>query len=310
MAPAQWKYLQSAAGLLLLLAGAYLTPASARQDHNWRVIENSHFQALSDASPSDVEDLLLELERFRLIVQKLTTVKVPPDAPPVNVVIFNNTDDFRKYTPNNNVAGFATHNNEGHLLIVMPVKIERADSMHDIRHEYVHTLMAYHKFRFPRWYNEGLAEFLASVEMHDDEIIVGGPPKKRAQYWYYASLYSFDKLVADTIDPTRASLADAYMQYWLMTHYMLTDPKRAAKLGKYIALYNSGMDSLKAFKLSFGETPSEMGRRDLRIYTRHMKSYRMKFDFSGVDNDFSVRPARDQYVQSTSNYLSHLVWKQ
>jgi len=292
---------------LLLLGSVAFTCARADAGHPWRVIENSHFRALSDDSVDDVEKLLLELERFRLIVLKLVTVKVPPDAPPVDLVIFNKAGDFRNYTPNDNITGFATDGRDGHRLIVMPARVAHADAMHDVRHEYVHTLMMYHNYNLPRWYNEGLAEFLASVEIYKDkdEIIVGEPPKGRRSL----TLYSFDKLVADTIDPAQTSLADAYLQYWLLTDYMLTDPQRSSNLSKYVALYNSGMDSLKAFKTSFGMTPQQMFRTRLRDYIHHFKAYRMKFDFSGVDTDFSVQPAHKKEVKGMRAVLAGIDWK-
>jgi hypothetical protein len=298
-------FTNSATALLLILGSAVFNCVRADDGHTWRIIENSHFRALSDDSVDDVKKLLLELERFRLIVLKLLTIKVQPDAPPVDLVIFNKVGDFRNYTPNDNVAGFATDSREGHRLIVMPARIAHADAMHDVRHEYVHTLMAYYSYHLPRWYNEGLAEFLASVEIHKDEIIVGEPPKDRRS----VSLYSFDKLVADTIDPTQTSLADAYLQYWLLTDYMLTDPKRSAKLDKYVALYNTGMDSLNAFKMSFGMTPQQMYRRKLRVYIHHFKAYRMKFDFSGVDSNFSIQPARKEEVKGMRTVLAGVDWK-
>jgi hypothetical protein len=298
-------FTNSATALLLLLGSAVFNCARADDGHTWRIIANSHFRALSDDSVDDVKKLLLELERFRLIVLKLVNIKVQPDAPPVDLVIFNNAGDFRNYTPNDNVAGFATHDRNGHQMIVMPARIARADAMHDVRHEYVHTLMAYQGFRLPRWYNEGLAEFLASVEIHKGEAIVGEPPKGR----HSLTLYSFDKLVADTIDPVHTSLADAYLQYWLLTDYILTDPKRSANFSKYVALYDSGMDSLKAFKMSFGMTPQQMYRRKLRAYIHNFKAYRMKFDFSGVDSNFSIQPASKQEVKGMRTVLAGIDWR-
>ena len=291
---------------LVLFAGAGLKPVQARGHDVWRIIENHHFQALSDADVADVKKLLLDLERFRLIVLKLTTVKVPSDAPPVEVILFGNANEFIQNIHTHRVAGFAAHDKAGRLFIVMPVSLWGADAMHDIRHEYVHTLMAYHVFQLPQWYNEGLAEFLASVRIRSDEIILGKPPKERTKYWDFESLYSYDKLVADDIDTKKVSFADAYMQYWLLTDYLLTDAKRAKNLGKYIALYNSGMDSLKAFKISFGMTPSELYRRRLRSYVRFVKVYGMKFDFSGMDTDFRTRPAPRQDMKDMHNLLAHV----
>lgn len=293
---------------IVLFAGAGLKPVQARGHAVWRITENHYFRAISDAPDTEVRKLLLGLERFRVIVQKFATVTIPHDAPPVEVVIFDKVNEFREYTPSNNVAGFMTHGDNGHLFIVMPVVYLYADAMHDIRHEYVHALLAYHPFPLPHWYEEGLAEFLASVEIRGDEIIVGKPPENRLKYWYNESLFSFNKIVADKVDPVKTSFADAYMQYWLLTDYMIVDAKRSKDLNTYIALYDSGMDSLKAFKISFGKTPDEMAKYKLSSYTHHIKIYRMKFDFTGMDTNFRTGPAPGQEVKDMHNFLAHLNW--
>ena len=299
---------RSAQVIALILLVAVCAHTRAADKDTWRITENRYFRAISDAPNDRVRELLKDLDKFRVFVQRFATVTIPDDAPRTNVIIFNRTGDFQHYTPNDNIAGFASWDQQHHFYIVMPSRALRANAIHDIRHEYVHVLMGYHLFRVPTWYNEGLAEFLASVKIHGQTIIVGEPPQDRARDWYYRPLYSFDKLVAGGINPSMTTLSDIYMQYWLLTDYMLMDAGHAKLMNKYIALYNAGMDSLKAFKLSFGKSPSKLARSELNNYVRHMKALRMHFDFAGIDARFSVHAASKADKSDMYTFLDTLDW--
>lgn len=295
-----------ATGLILLLQA--WQPAHAWGKQVWRVTENRHFIAYSDASDTKVRKLLAEMEKFRIVVQTFVHVKIPADAPRTNVVIFDHPVDFMKLTPRNNIAGFTFRTDENRFFIVMPAKYFWDNSAHDIRHEYVHVVTGYYKFRLPRWYNEGLAEYMAAVRIKGNEIILGMPPKERAKYAHYAEMYSYDKLLDDQFNLNKPFNADAYIQFWLLTSYMLSDPEQNKLLAKHITLYNSGMDTLKSFKLAFGMTPDELYRRKLLKYARHVKEYVIKFDFPGKDTRFSSRAAGKQELDDIFGILHNVHW--
>lgn len=294
--------------LLFILVSTATNCALAGDQVSWNFVQNKYFRALSDAPPADVRNLLTDLDRFRLIVQKFATVTIPPDAPPTDIVIFANGSDYREYVPSVNIDAFTVRGKGHRSLIVMPL-VTRDDNRHDMRHEYVHSLLAYHRLSLPHWYEEGLAEFLSAVIIRDNnEIIIGRAPKDRVDALNYASEYSYDKLIDDDFNPVGTSFGDAYAQYWLLTHYITVNSKRTRELGKYIALYNSGMDSMKAFKMSFGMTPDELYRRKLRTYMHHMNAYLLKFDFSGSNTDFKVSPASFVTVSDMRETLDHVHW--
>ena len=294
------------AGLTLVLLAITCAHARAADTATWRVTENRYFHAISDASDSRVRELLTGLEKFRVFAQKFATVTIPPDAPRTNLIIFNSILEFHHYTPDRMIASFIKHDKNNNGYIVMPATDRGLNALHAIRHEYVHILMRYHRFRLPTWYREGLAEFLSTVKIEGRDVTVGIPPSDRNWFWYNrAGQKSYDKLVGSDEVPFKKSNNDIYMQYWLLARYMLMDSNNARLMNKYIALYNSGMDSLKAFKLTFGESPTDLAR-DKIIRVRHFTALRFHYDFPGMDTHYSVSNASEEEISRMHALLENL----
>ena len=176
--------------------------------------------------------------------------------------------------------------------------------MHTIRHEYVHVLVTYHQFKLPRWYQEGLAEFLGAMKIENDTVTIGLAPNKRIKNWRYGKLLSFNRILNDDYDIHRRSSGDAYMQYWLLVHYLLLgNPERSKQLAIYLSLWNDGVPSLEAFEQAFDITPMGLWRTELKRYLRRVVRYKRNLDLSKLDTNFSTRQDVNQEI---SNVLAIL----
>lgn len=287
--------------LILCLVLAISPHATYARKQTWWTIENGRFSALTDAKPKRAKKILHELERFRIAAEQIVSISIPADAPKTRLVIFSDLADFNLYSPGNGVLGYMLDLQSGPL-IVIPGRTRRVpgmfDPMHIARHEYVHVLSSYHPAVYPCWYEEGFAEVLATAEIDGNDIILGRPERDRAIALYETNLTN------QLIDNCSSSWSrgDPYGKFWLLAHYVTFDSDRQASLIQYLNLYNTGTDSLEAFKTAFGVSPRELWESDLGEY-RRIPTYRVPIDWSELDDDFKTSEANADVVDETVRLL-------
>ena len=149
--------------------------SDAGNDQSWLQIENSHIRAYTDGSADRVVPLVEELDRFRQAVLMVANWHIPPDAPPVEVLILDT--GFRALVNDLSWGGMAVPLDSdpgvaAETILVMPVRGRRGvDERVVLRHEYVHALSRYRPMNFPLWYTEGIAELFAYTRVDSKNII-------------------------------------------------------------------------------------------------------------------------------------------
>lgn len=271
--------------VLLLLA---LAPALAR-DRAWYRYENAYFEAYSDAPEAKALALLEDLELFRGAVLMVSGAKVPDNAMQTQVVIFNSTRDFRKTITSQNTAAYMT-SVTGVPYMVLPARNYKGDTKHFIRHEYTHVLQAYNPTKSPPWYIEGFAEFMSGLEVDKDKnlMLIGG---YNGRVKSSSDFVDWDRLIEDSFNfkiLSRNKGSDAYLQSWLLVHYLSIgdDYAHNEDLNRYLIEVARGMPSSEAFQRIFNELPSEMGPRIYRQYTRRFIMKQLQFTPQWRDLDF------------------------
>ena len=113
--------------------------------------------------------------------------------------------------------------------------------------------------RYPAWYDEGLAEFLSTVAMQGDQVVIGTIPASRERWLLYGSPMSLRQLmtVDEAYDESVRTPQRFYAQAWTLTHFFhVADrvgfPKRRAQLTDYIARLNRGEPPDQACQNAFG----------------------------------------------------------
>lgn len=276
--------------LLCVLACVAWPVASFEVDWSkWRTYENSYFRIHSNAQEKRVLRLLKELESFRLVVKAAVLVKVPEGANKTDVILFRNRREFRKVSWHQNIAGFVTII-DGQPIAVLPWSKRGLDTESVIKHEYVHIAQAYDNRRYPRWWREGLAEMLSTVEYHGDagEIALVGKPN--AQRWEHLSReLDYNKLIADDYDGLKTRYgADAYAQYWLLAIYSMTHDNGIYRdaLAAHIIGYRKTGDAFESFVEAYGRTPKDFAKEAMRNFGRRSYSYKpllYKLDVTQMD---------------------------
>ena len=269
----------------------------------WREYTNSHFHALSDAPEPEVLELLGDLERFRAAVQVVTGVRVPVDVPRDIVIVFRNRGEYLDYAPGYYAGGHIAKGDGQHpSVMLLPVDQMRIDSSHVIRHEFVHSLLVHHEIDFPRWYEEGLAEFLSTVLFEGDAVVVGLPPKDR--FKQSLEVLSFEQIMAEGYNPhvRTVQYGDPYLQYWFLVDYLLLGSRaRYTQLEDCLRLVHLGTPAVEAFSIAFGMSPQKFWDSELKSYAVNLRSRgrykKVPIPAAYLDLDFRQTPMSTEDVQ-------------
>jgi len=242
---------------------------------SWVEVRSSHFRVVSDAAAEEARRVASELEKIRSVYQSVVGPELEPGAP---VLVFASADaaGFEALLParwreegRGRWAGLFLEAPSGYALLL------RLDLRGDFRfrtvyHEYFHYLTRRSVGRLPPWLNEGLADYWATIDIRDEEILVGRP-----DYDYLALLKRKAPLPLETLFAAENDSPDYrreetmtlfYAQSWALTHFLQSDESRRRALTAYVSRLGGGADALQAARESFGDL--DVLGEELRRYVR------------------------------------------
>ena len=235
-------------------------------------ITSENFVLKGDISEREGKRLVKELEIFRRSLFKMVGQEYQTEENPVKVFAFRNVNHFQSVVNNKTAAGVYRPTSNGAVFVLNAQGgfKEGSEARRVAFHEFVHHIIAtYTGQKFPRWYNEGYANFLANFKIKKNKFIIGAPDSNYAWYVKNQSWMSMDVLIASvnrypfisgsSLSSQKNMQHAFYSQSWLAVTYLQTHPEYARKSGEYLARVNKGEDSLEAFKASMGMTPDEFG---------------------------------------------------
>jgi tetratricopeptide (TPR) repeat protein len=179
--------------------------------------------------------------------------------------------------------------------MIVSAEIRTEDVQATLFHEYVHYLANRHSsVSYPRWYSEGLAELISSVEFRETSVVVGAPseliriggPLGAGRGASFRPIPVREMIDLDSGDSPYVFYATA----WLMVHYFLVDavgeePQRIAQTQDYLLRVDAGEDPVMAFEASFGFAPEEL---DSRLLAHFESSDFKALSYPRSDYDGSV----------------------
>jgi hypothetical protein len=237
----------------VLLSGA------AHADSGWREIQGPHVVLRTDLGSGAAREGALAVERFRAqIIAAAWPRATLPAGDRVEVTVFGNGLDFEHHF-GRNLAGVFFH--EVPPFAVMyghPDKWEHRASLATtettsiLRHELVHHLAASVYRRQPRWFAEGLAQFLETVRTGDDgkTVVVGAVNIEAMQsYRSFRSLRVADALAwSGQLDGMpEATVHGLYGLSWVMVHWLFNE--HPDEFAQFQGLLARGIDPDKAWKV-------------------------------------------------------------
>jgi hypothetical protein len=200
--------------LLALLAAACATPLESR---SWLRVRTPHLEILSGADLSRTLEIAARLELLRAVLTRFgIAVRLEPRVP-LLVYVFGDATAFRRFRPMDWMDGFVLPREHRNFLVIHSGKGAMAESL--ALHEYVHFVLhngeATH---YPTWYDEGLAEFLSTLEVEGSSILVAQIPPARASWLRYGSPLALRKMMtADGVHEwSDRALERFYAQAWAL----------------------------------------------------------------------------------------------
>ncbi len=274
-----------AALVFLLAVAGCLSPAvnADLSGGHWYRYRSSHFDVYSRLGESKVADQIRQLEVFRAAIQRFLEIKdsasIESDAR--LLLLQSGTEVHSLFHTSPDVVGFMRPDLRRNL-IVATVSSHLIGVNEVVFHEYVHFLVrSASSFRYPPWFDEGLAQMLAASRIQGDAFLVGAVPKTSAEVIRYARPMALDRLIGtDAIDDLGGrDTARFYATSWLLVHYLLLsdfyhgDQGLRRQTTRYLTAYNAGRGDRHAFETLVRPLPALDA--DLHGYLRHIPAWKV-----------------------------------
>ncbi|MFT4075986.1 MAG: hypothetical protein QM647_10700 [Asticcacaulis sp.] len=256
------KFVLRNATAAILLVAFLIAPSAHAED--WLKAETAHFTLYSNASEKKTRGYAKKLEAFRTLTNMLLgasdngpqtrftlyilakddqMLSVRPEfARQVGGVYFNCIEGTQAYSAVQNTSGAAQ---DWNLVVLF--------------HEYSHYVMFQHaRTYYPAWYVEGFAEYLSTADPENDTITIGEMSEGRSYTLAEDRWISFNRVLdpgfgfAGDKNNNSWEIESFYAQSWLLTHYMLSDDKRAQNLNAYFKRLREGEAPVAAFEAATG----------------------------------------------------------
>ena len=245
---------------LLLIALCLSSPETggAEQtldDREWRQVSSENFRIKSVLSEARTEELLRHLEIMRSSLGAANGTVSDPDVRTVIIAVDNHDDYVSIGAPDYSAGFFFSDLRENAILI------EDGDQLSGIQvilHEYAHFLNKQSgRIRYPRWYEEGNAEYLSHSRLQDQAFEFGLAPEQHLAALSFSTWLPLPQILEVTdvsaLDEIEGTLF--YGQAWLLVHYLrsLPDADQAVPemLQDYARLLSAGTPTIEAFEQAF-----------------------------------------------------------
>ena len=263
---------------LLLLSGCTTLVMSFPAAAAWHRASSPHFIIYSEESPDKLKAFAAKLERFDAAVRLARGMKDPPvgDGNRLTVFVVKDIKTVAQLQPgpdNARNAGFYIGRAAGPIAVVPRSMPLRSETEPDVifQHEYAHHLMfADLATPIPKWLVEGFAEFYSTANVEPDGSVGLGEAATHRKGVFQRNIASLpmEDLLSGDVRSGLDRLA-LYAQGWLLTHYLMFEPKRRGQLDTYLAEFAKGRSSVEAGRIAFGNLRDL--DQDLRHYLRDEK---------------------------------------
>ncbi len=245
----------------------------------WIEVRTAHFEILSNAGRKQTLALAERLEAFRAIVQFTTHLHVLDPVTPVRLYIFSSSEEYANFGPPD-TKGVSLPGTRAYLMAIDASALG-TETRELLRHEYTHFLIRnVSNLSIPRWYDEGFAELLSTVEFDDENIDVGKVSetiRRHIQLPYELPLARV--MQTESFEGMSGVAIDAfYGKSWSMVHYAIFDThsdstQRHAQLSSYLHLIEEGRSPEDALRRSFGGSFKQLAR----LVKRHSSSAQLPY---------------------------------
>ena len=287
------------ASLLVFLALLLLSPMAYAKDpeeRKWIELASENFRLYSALKEKESIEMLRQLETFHRVISLVANISTAESPIPTEIYVMRGSKDFHRVGAPKSAGGIFVPGMRRNLIIMRDVA--GADEVPIIVHEYAHFLLGGHSsLNYPRWFNEGLAEYVSAPQERPGLFVVGAVQEGRVNTMSWYRWLTVREVIdpQDMTDWTREQRMMFYTTSWALVHYLHHGPNRetlSQDLGNYIELLNAGVGNVEAFEEAFNVSVDELdktvreyfGERDAGVRT--IPGYVLKID--DIIPDFEV----------------------
>ncbi|MBO0911099.1 MAG: hypothetical protein J2P13_04850 [Acidobacteria bacterium] len=269
---------------MLLLAGLSLwgTPAGAAGEH-WLRISSDHFIVITDGNEKAGHEVAVRFEQMRAIFGQLLMRSKVRMAEPLEIIALAGDQEYAPLAPRIDgqpaVGPGLWLAGDDRIFVVL--NLAEPASWEGIAHQFAHYLLNYNYPPTPAWFDEGFAEYFASLHLRSKYAEVGGDPEltpagadPAGNQAHAQDLKSFAEILRNPVwlawpdllatrNRTTRGAEGAqhtlfYAQSWILVHYLLNKDKMS-DLGKYFGLVEiQKVPTEEAIRQGFGVSVAEL----------------------------------------------------
>lgn len=264
--------------------------AEAEEPGRWLRIRSTNFELFSKWPEVRVRDMSVRLEAYhRVLAQLLGKPAQSAPARPLSVYVLDSEEYDSVYGGRPGLVGGFYQASPSETVAVINID-QRADTggraslsikrgQDELEwilfHEYAHHFMLqYFSGTYPRWFVEGFAEYVSTVNFKDGVTTIGLPNSNRVSWLMNEDPVDLHRMLQRDYQPqTGSEVARFYATSWLLTHWIFGDQSRSAAWPRFVSDYRDGADPLVAFESVFGvpakrmtETLLDYGRNKVSLF--------------------------------------------
>jgi Flp pilus assembly protein TadD len=286
--------------LLLLLT--FFTPLFAEQ---WTEVRSPNFAVITDAGEKRGRDAALRFEQIRAAFA-VVFEKIKVSTPiPVQIVAFRNNKELRRFAPlwkgkPIELAGFYVPGEDRQFIAV---DMSSEENWGVVFHEFSHLLLHANLPPIPVWFDEGFAEYFASLKVEKGQIYYGGVLESTSYVLSNTRWMKTEQLFSIQHDsPEYNEHGDhrsmLYAESWLVVHYLESRDKMK-QASTYLDLVQTQHVPIPdAIQRAFGMTPAQFDKALHDYYDGRGKLYHVDAPPVAPETSYTSRPLSDADAES------------
>ncbi len=266
--------------LLIFLCSIPAAPAA--EPNPWLEIHSAHFTVITDAGEKKGREVALRFEQMRAVFANLLSKDRLNQSLPLTILAFRNDESYYQAAPLRqgqpiDVPGFFLPGEDQDFIVL---NLLADESWRAVAHDFAHMLLNYNYPPAQGWFDEGLAEYLASIHADNQQVEIGGDPEASAsatpglagtqrdsqqsltqllsaQEWIpLPDLFSTKQDTFGYNEGTHHTLH--YAESWIVMHYLLHE-NRLPETGSYFDLVlNQHMPVEYAVQKAYNMTSAQL----------------------------------------------------
>ena len=238
----------------------------------WQEIRSPHFVVITDTGEKRGSEIVLRFEQMRAIFGQLLSRKRINMPVPLTIYAPRNDQQYYAMAPQEHgrptaLPGFFVPGEDHQFIVLNGVE---AEPWRAVAHQFAHLLLNYNYPPTETWFDEGFAEYFASIRLDNKQVEIGGDPgavptgqaetKSSAQSlvqllsgqtWLpVPALFSTREVAAHYQEGSQRALF--YAQSWITMHYLINSDKMS-ETGTYFELVeNRNVPVADAIQQAYG----------------------------------------------------------